>query len=42
LLRTLLRTAQQRAEYSHARLRKDLLRIDEQRGDMLAFSGRGE
>jgi len=42
LLRRLLRTAQRRAEYSHARLRRDLLRIDEQLGDMLAFSGRGE
>ncbi|MGB8436274.1 MAG: preprotein translocase subunit SecA, partial [Burkholderiales bacterium] len=42
LLRRLLRTAQQRAERSHARLRKDLLNMDEQLGDLLAFSGRGE
>ncbi len=42
LLRRLLRTAQQRAEHSHARLRKDLLNMDEQLGDLLAFSGRGE
>ena len=42
LLRILLRLAQRRAESSHARIRKDLLRIDEQLGDMLAFSGRGE
>jgi len=42
LLRLLLRAAQRRAEASHARIRKDLLRMDEQLGDMLAFSGRGE
>jgi preprotein translocase subunit SecA len=42
LLRRLLRIAQQRAEASHARIRRDLLRSDEQLGDMLAFSGRGE
>jgi preprotein translocase subunit SecA len=42
LLRRLLRVAQQRAEHSHARLRKDLLNMDEQLGDLLAFSGRGE
>ncbi len=42
LLQRLLRAAQQRAEHSHARLRRDLLKMDEQLGDMLAFSGRGE
>lgn len=42
LLQRLLRAAQQRAELSHARLRRDLLKMDEQLGDMLAFSGRGE
>jgi preprotein translocase subunit SecA len=42
LLRRLLRVAQQRAERSNARLRRELLRMDEQLGDMLAFSGRGE
>jgi preprotein translocase subunit SecA len=42
LLRRLLRIAQQRAEASQARIRRDLLRSDEQLGDMLAFSGRGE
>jgi preprotein translocase subunit SecA len=42
LLRRLLRIAQRRAEASQARIRRDLLRSDEQLGDMLAFSGRGE
>jgi preprotein translocase subunit SecA len=42
LLRRLLRIAQQRAEASQARIRRDLLRSDEQLGDVLAFSGRGE
>jgi preprotein translocase subunit SecA len=42
LLRRLLSAAQRRAEASHARIRRDLLRMDEQVGDMLAFSGRGE
>jgi len=42
VLRRLLRAAQQRAERSFARLRRELLRMDEQLGDMLAFSGRGE
>ncbi|MCL4798323.1 MAG: preprotein translocase subunit SecA [Burkholderiales bacterium] len=42
LLRRLLRAAQRRAEASHARIRRDVLRMDEQLGDMLAFSGRGE
>ncbi|MCC6608257.1 MAG: preprotein translocase subunit SecA [Burkholderiales bacterium] len=42
VLRGLLRAAQRRAEASHARIRRELLRLDEQLGDMLAFSGRGE
>jgi preprotein translocase subunit SecA len=42
LLRRLLRIAQARAERSHAAIRRDLLKIDEQIGDLLAFSGKGE
>jgi len=36
------RFAQQRAERTHSRARRDLLEMDEHLGDMLAFSGRGE
>jgi preprotein translocase subunit SecA len=42
LLRRLIRLAQARAERSHAAIRRDLLRLDEQVGDLLAFSGKGE
>ncbi len=38
----LFQTAQRRAERLHARMRRDLLRMDEQAGDALAFSGRPE
>ena len=38
----LFRRAQRKAERLHARMRHDLLRIDEQMGDALAFSGRPE
>ncbi len=41
-LRRLIRIAQARAERSHAAIRRDLLKLDEQLGDLLAFSGRGE
>jgi preprotein translocase subunit SecA len=34
--------AQMAAEYHHSRARRDLLRVDDNTGDMLAFSGRGE
>jgi preprotein translocase subunit SecA len=36
------RFAQQRAERTHSRARRDLLEMDEHLGDMLALSGRGE
>ena len=39
--RAILR-AQKRMEYVHAHMRRDLLKIDKQRGDMLSFSGRSE
>jgi preprotein translocase subunit SecA len=42
LLRRLIRLAQARAERSHAAIRRDLLTLDEQVGDLLAFSGKGE
>ena len=42
LLRRLVRYAQARAEASHAAIRRDLLTMDEQLGDLLAFSGKGE
>ena len=35
-------SAQMAAEYHHSRIRRDLLRLDDNLGDMLAFSGRGE
>jgi preprotein translocase subunit SecA len=42
LLRRLVRYAQIRAEASHAAIRRELLAMDEQLGDLLAFSGKGE
>jgi preprotein translocase subunit SecA len=42
LLRKLIRIGQARAERSHAAIRRDLLKLDEQIGDLLAFSGKGE
>jgi preprotein translocase subunit SecA len=38
----LFRRAQRKAERLHARMRHDLLKMDEQLGDALAFSGRPE
>jgi len=40
--RGLFRLAQARAERANAAIRRQLLPLDEQLGDMLAFSGRGE
>jgi len=40
--KVLFRRTQRRAERVHARMRHDLLRMDEQMGDALAFSGRPE
>jgi preprotein translocase subunit SecA len=40
--RGLFRLAQARAELANAGIRKQLLKADEQLGDLLAFSGRGE
>ncbi|HEX6691213.1 MAG TPA: prepilin peptidase, partial [Burkholderiales bacterium] len=40
--RALIKLAQWRAERAHSQVRKDLLASDEQLGDQLAFSGRGE
>ena len=42
LLRKLVRYAQVRAEASQAAIRRELLTMDEQLGDLLAFSGKGE
>ncbi len=42
LAQSLVRLAQWRAERGHAAIRRELLRMDEQLGDLLAFSGRGE
>jgi preprotein translocase subunit SecA len=42
LVRQLIRFAQARAERSHAAIRRDLLTLDEQVGDLLSFSGKGE
>jgi preprotein translocase subunit SecA len=42
LARFLSSLAQSLAERRHRRLRRDLLKLDENLGDMLAFSGRGE
>ena len=38
----LFRRAQRKADRLHARMRRDLLKMDEQLGDALAFSGRQE
>jgi preprotein translocase subunit SecA len=35
-------SAQRAAEYHNSRTRRDLLKLDDQLGDMLAFTGRGE
>lgn len=40
--KVLFRRAQRKAERLHARMRHDLLKMDEQLGDALAFSGRPE
>ncbi|MGQ9647142.1 MAG: preprotein translocase subunit SecA [Thermodesulfobacteriota bacterium] len=40
--RVLFHRAQRKAERLHARIRRDLLKMDEQLGDALAFSGRPE
>jgi preprotein translocase subunit SecA len=40
--RALITLAQWRAERAHSQVRRDLLAADEQLGDQLAFSGRGE
>jgi preprotein translocase subunit SecA len=40
--RALITLAQWRAERAHSQMRRDLLAADEQIGDQLAFSGRGE
>jgi preprotein translocase subunit SecA len=42
LARALSLLAQSLAERRHRRLRRDLLKLDENLSDMLAFSGRGE
>jgi preprotein translocase subunit SecA len=42
LMKPLVAFAQRSAEVRHSRLRKDLLKLDDNLGDMLAFSGRGE
>ena len=42
LARVLAAVAQRAAEREHARLRRDLMKLDENLGDLLAFSGRGE
>lgn len=42
LAKVLIALAQSSAERRHRGLRRDLLRVDENLGDMLAFSGRGE
>ena len=40
--RPLVAMTQRAAEYNHSRARRDLLRLDDNLGDMLAFTGRGE
>jgi preprotein translocase subunit SecA len=40
--RLLVGTAQAAAERYHSRLRRELLKMDDSQGDLLAFSGRGE
>jgi preprotein translocase subunit SecA len=42
LARRLVRLAQRRAERSNAAIRRELLSMDEQLGDLLAFAGKGE
>lgn len=42
LARVLAAAAQRAAEREHGRLRRDLMKLDENLGDLLAFSGRGE
>ena len=42
LARRLVRLAQRRAERSNAAIRRELLTMDEQLGDLLAFAGKGE
>jgi preprotein translocase subunit SecA len=42
LLRSVLRRAQQGVERQHAGIRRDLLRLDEQFGELMAFSGKSE
>jgi len=42
LATVLVAAAQRAAEARHRKLRRDLLKLDENLGDMLAFSGRGE
>ena len=42
LVKLLVAVAQNSAEKRHSGLRKDLLKLDDNLGDMLAFSGRGE
>jgi hypothetical protein len=41
-LGVLVTLAQKASEYRHGRARRDLLRVDENLSDMLAFSGRVE
>jgi preprotein translocase subunit SecA len=42
LLRSVLRRAQQGVERQHAGIRRDLLQLDEQFGELMAFSGKSE
>jgi preprotein translocase subunit SecA len=42
LAQALAAVAQRAAEREHGRLRRDLMKLDENLGDLLAFSGRGE
>ena len=42
LVKLLVTIAQRSAERRHSQLRRDLLKLDDSIGDMLAFSGRGE
>ena len=42
LVRVLRFVVQRKAERRHARVRKDMMRFDENLNDMLAFSGRAE
>jgi preprotein translocase subunit SecA len=38
----IVRIAQSAAERHHSRVRRELLKLDDNQGDMLAFSGRAE